>query len=57
MGELKDQMNRKFWDGLHEFSPKCYTCVLIETGWCICCSGNGSSADFNWYTGTDEEDE
>lgn len=56
MGEHKDRLNRKYWDGLHAFSPKCYTCDLLETDFCCGCQGNGSG-EFYWYVGIDEEED
>jgi hypothetical protein len=53
MSERQKEMNRKYWDGLHAFSPKCYTCALIETDWCLGCQGNGSGEGV-YYTGRDE---
>jgi len=53
MGEHQHKKNQRLWDGLHEFSPKCYTCTLIETDYCLGCQGNGSG-EFDFYTGPDE---
>jgi hypothetical protein len=42
MSERQTRFNRIYWDGLHAFSPGCYTCEFLETELCLGCSGNGS---------------
>lgn len=42
------ELNQKYWDGLHSFPPKCYTCWGLETMACLGCSGNQSGEHDNY---------
>jgi hypothetical protein len=48
MSERQKYLNRKYWDGLHQFDPQCYTCEFLETELCLGCRWNGSG-ELNHY--------
>jgi hypothetical protein len=49
MSERKKKMNERFWDGLHEFHPVCFTCEFLATDQCLGCKMN-LSGESNNYT-------
>jgi hypothetical protein len=48
MSERQKKMNQKFWDGLHPFPPRCYTCLYLEKSACVGCKGNHSGENDNY---------
>jgi hypothetical protein len=49
MGYNKNIRNRKYWDGLHAFSEKCYACEWLESDMCLGCTGNGSGEEDKFF--------
>jgi len=51
MSEQQKYLNRKYWDGLHAWGPRCYTCEWLETNMCLGCKGNGSGENDLFFPG------